>query len=244
MPFNKPNKGSVLVFSLIVLSIVLSAALSVAVVNVSNRKSAGSTGQSVQSFQVADSGVEKTLKEIYKGSYTDLNAMAGALSSSCTPGSGKFAPFNVSGGTASVTFFNTNNQPIECTSPTWRDDVAKIKVEGTSAGTTRVIETAVAAANACAWKTIDSGGTQEVNHVRYTDGADHSPNAVCVKAGYHYYSGACRFVDASDRHYQGSVLSNQQTYFPNWGITCLYGQGSYASYFFSNRDDSEVLCCK
>ena len=139
------SKGSVLVFSLIVLSIVLSAALSVAVVNVSNRKSAGSTGQSVQSFQVADSGVEKTLKEIYKGSYTDLNAMAGALSSSCTPGSGKFAPFNVSGGTASVTFFNTNNQPIECTSPTWRDDVAKIKVEGTSAGTTRVIETAVAA---------------------------------------------------------------------------------------------------
>lgn len=145
MPFTKPNKGSVLVFSLIVLSIVLSAALSVAVVNVSNRKSAGSTGQSVQSFQVADSGVEKALKEIYKGSYTDLNAMAGALSSSCTPGSGKFAPFNVSGGTASVTFFDTNNQPIECTSTTWRDDVAKIKVEGTSAGTTRVIETAVAA---------------------------------------------------------------------------------------------------
>jgi uncharacterized membrane protein len=70
MPFTKPNKGSVLVFSLIVLSIVLSAALSVAVVNVSNRKSAGSTGQSVQSFQVADSGVEMALEAIYKGNNT------------------------------------------------------------------------------------------------------------------------------------------------------------------------------
>jgi Tfp pilus assembly protein PilX len=142
MSFKKPNKGSVLVFSLIVLSIVLSAALSIAVVNVSNRKSASSTSQSVQSFQVADSGVEKALKEIYKGSYTDLNAMATALATSCT--SGKFS-FSVLGGTSTVSFFDTNNNIIGCTSATWRDDVAKIKVEGTANGTTRVIETAVAA---------------------------------------------------------------------------------------------------
>ena len=144
MPFTKPNKGSVLVFSLIVLSIVLSAALSVTVVNVSNRKSAGSTGQSVQSFQVADSGVEKALKEIYKGSYTDLNAMRASITGSTACSGGKFS-FPVSGGSSTVTFFDADNTIIDCASTTWRDDVAKIKVEGTSVGTTRVIETAVAA---------------------------------------------------------------------------------------------------
>lgn len=144
MPLTQPNKGSVLVFSLIVLSIVLSAALSVAVVNVSNRKSAGSTGQSVQSFQVADSGVEKALKEIYKGSYASLNALQAAIASSTSCASGKFS-FPVSGGTSTVTFFDTDNNPLSCTSSTWRDDVVKIKVEGTSNGTTRVIETAIAA---------------------------------------------------------------------------------------------------
>ena len=138
------SKGSVLVFSLIVLSIVLSAALSVAVVNVSNRKSAGSTGQSVQSFQVADSGVEKALKEIYKGSYTDLSTMRASITGSTACSNGSFS-FPVSGGTSTITFMDTNNAVIGCTSTTWRDDVAKIKVEGTSAGTTRVIETAVAA---------------------------------------------------------------------------------------------------
>lgn len=144
MPFTKPNKGSVLVFSLIVLSIVLSTALSVVVVNVSNRKSAGSTGQSVQSFQVADSGVEKTLKEIYKGSYTDLSTMRASITGSTACSNGSFS-FPVSGGTSTVTFFDTDNAVIGCTESDWRNLVAKIKVEGTSAGTTRVIETAVAA---------------------------------------------------------------------------------------------------
>ena len=145
MPFTKPNKGSVLVFSLIVLSIVLSAALSVAVVNVSNRKSAGSTGQSVQSFQVADSGVEKALKEIYKGSYANLSTMRASITGSTVCSNGSFS-FPVSGGTSTVTFFDTDNVVIGCTESDWRNLVAKIKVEGTSAGTTRVIETAVAAA--------------------------------------------------------------------------------------------------
>ena len=57
----KPKKGSVLVFSLIVLSILLSAAVAVATVSVSNRKSTLSTDKSNQSFQVANSGVELVL---------------------------------------------------------------------------------------------------------------------------------------------------------------------------------------
>ncbi len=161
MPLTKPNKGSVLVFSLIVLSIVLSAALSVAVVNVSNRKSAGSTGQSVQSFQVADSGVELMLKKIYKDP-TDV-----ALSTLGTACAGGVVSASVSGGSVRVSFFDdANAQVTDCTSTTWRASLAKIKVEGTSAGTTRAIETAVAAA------TGDSVLTGWPDGILCTNGSD------------------------------------------------------------------------
>lgn len=146
------KKGSVLVFSLIVLSIVLSAALSVAVVNVSNRKSAGSTGQSVQSFQVADSGVELMLKKIYRD---DTNVALSNLGTVCTDG---VVSMSVSGGEVKVSFVdNTNTQVTDCNSTTWRETLAKIKVEGTSAGTTRVIETSVSALSNMAWGSNASG---------------------------------------------------------------------------------------
>ena len=150
------NKGSVLVFSLIVLSIVLSAALSVAVVNVSNRKSAGSTAQSVQSFQVADSAVEMMLKKIYKD---NTNVALSTLGSSCSSG---VVGTSVSGGTANISFYNSSNVQItDCTSTIWRDDLAKIKVEGTASGTTRVIETAIAAG--CSWNSIGASVTGDAS---------------------------------------------------------------------------------
>jgi hypothetical protein len=46
---------------------------------------------------------------------------------------------------STVTFFDTDNAVIDVRNTDWSNDVAKIKVEGTSAGTTRVIETAIAA---------------------------------------------------------------------------------------------------
>lgn len=139
----KTNNGSVLVFSLLVLSIVLFSALSITAVTVSNRKSASSTSQSVQSFQVADSGAEKVLKEIYRGSYATLDALQAAIPSSTACSGGRFS-FPVSGGTSTVVFLDLNDIAIGCGVATWRTDVTKIKVEGVSAGTTRVIETAIA----------------------------------------------------------------------------------------------------
>ena len=188
MPLTKPTKGSILVFSLIVLSVILSAALSITAVTVSNRKSAGSTSQSVQSFQVADSGVEKALKEIYKGSYADLSTMASAFGTSCLSGSFSFP---VSGGTSTVTFFDTNNAILTCASPTWRDDVAKIKVEGTSAGTTRVIETAVAAASLSCDNYEVSTGTYDENTCALP--AYHGSGAQCVSLAV-YASGLGEWV--------------------------------------------------
>lgn len=142
LKFFQMKRGSVLVFSLIVLSIMLSAALTITAVTVSNRKSAGSTAQSVQSFQVADSGVERALKEVYKGSYATLADLGSGIGSSC---SGGVVSYSVSGGTAKIAFLDESNALISCGDGNWRSKLTKVKVEGTANGTTRVIETAIAA---------------------------------------------------------------------------------------------------
>ncbi|MFZ1720086.1 MAG: hypothetical protein WAU28_01905 [Candidatus Moraniibacteriota bacterium] len=161
------KKGSVLVFSLIVLSIVLSTALSITAVNVSNRKSAASTAQSVQSFQTADTATEKVMKAIYNGNYADLTALynaikdtnPGAPASTC-PGVLNLA---VAGGVAQVKFSDTSGVALvngDCTSTLWRDTVARVKVEGSgsaSGGATRVIEVGIAPLSSMAWGANGSG---------------------------------------------------------------------------------------
>lgn len=142
-----PKKGSVLVFSLIVLSIILSAAITVATVSVTNQRSASSTGKSVQSFQVADSGIELALQKIYKGSYTDLNAMATGMGGGASCAGGAISKNNVVGGAIKVSFYDNDGNLVACTATDWRDKVVRIKSEGSAFGTTRVVETAVAAAH-------------------------------------------------------------------------------------------------
>lgn len=229
MPFTKPNKGSVLVFSLIVLSIVLSVALSVAVVNVSNRKSAGSTGQSVQSFQVADSGVEKALKEIYKGSYTDLSTMRASITGSTACSNGSFS-FPVSGGTSTVTFFDTDNAVIGCTESDWRNLVAKIKVEGTSAGTTRVIETAVAAPGLACVKR--KAATSTVGPCGTTSTVNCIAGEVAVSGG---------MEDGSNNALQNSFPVMTGALPTGWGISTV-DPGNCGSPNINGR--AIVVCCK
>ncbi len=140
----KNKKASVLVYSLIILSIALISALSISAVTLSNRKSSLSTSKSTQSFQIADTGVELVLREIYKGSHTDLESLASAISANCDNGviTGTYG-----GNTYRVTFLNAaGTQLSNCGAATWRDEVASIKSEGIAGNTSRVIETAIAAA--------------------------------------------------------------------------------------------------
>lgn len=143
-------KGSVLVFSLIVLAILLSAAITVATVSVINRRSTLTTTESNQSFQVANSGLELIMKEIYKNGSThpSLGAMATALGGGATCSGGTITKTNVAGGTITVSFFDNARAPINCTDTDWRSKVADVKSEGTFSGSTRVVETAIAAAGA------------------------------------------------------------------------------------------------
>ena len=144
MPLFKINQGSVLVFSLIILSIILSAAITVATVSVTNQRSATATGKSVQSFQVADSGIELALQKIYKGTYTSSDSLATAMTGMTCSGT-TLTKSDVAGGTVSLTLFDTDGNPINCSDTSWRDKVVKVKSEGSAFGTTRVVETAVAA---------------------------------------------------------------------------------------------------
>ncbi len=159
------KKGSVLVFSLLILAIVLSSALSITMVNVSNRKSAASTAQSVQSFQVADTAAEKVLKAIYNGNFQTLDG-TGMLYSSLNGDAIGTCPnpinVSVSGGIAKVSFYGTDGLVLtvaNCSSVLWRDSLASVKVEGStnSNGAVRVLEIAIAPLSSMAWGENGSG---------------------------------------------------------------------------------------
>lgn len=140
----KLNRGSVLVFSLMVLAVMLSAALTIATVSVTNRQSVGVSSESTQSFQVANSGAELAAQKIYKGNNATLIDLAASMGAACNANT--ITKNNFSGGTVVMTFFDNNGIAIACNDVDWRSKVVRMKSEGTASGTTRVIETAVAAA--------------------------------------------------------------------------------------------------
>lgn len=144
-------KGSVLVFSLLILSIMLVTSLTILSSAVLDRKASLSTGSSTRSFQVADSGVEEVLYQVYKGSHATLEDVRSAIDNTNATCAGGVIEFPVAGGTAKVTFYQdeTTVYAGPCSGGTatdWRDKVVKIKSEGTAGSTTRAVEVAVAAA--------------------------------------------------------------------------------------------------
>ncbi len=202
-----PQKGSVLVFSLIVLSIILSAAITVVTVSITNQRSASSTGKSVQSFQVADSGIELALQKIYKNNYATLSAMATGMGGGASCSGGTISKNNVVGGSIKVSFYDNDGNLVTCAATDWRDKVVRIKSEGSAFGTTRVVETAVAAAAttlylcpnrahgpACDDGQLVSGGwgdtacvgqitTQNHCEIYWFNGGNRSCTNVCPKLG-------------------------------------------------------------
>lgn len=175
-----PKKGSVLVFSLIILSIILSAAITVATVSVTNQRSASSTGKSVQSFQVADSGIELALQKIYKGNYATLNALATGMGGAASCTGGAISKNNVVGGSIKVSFYDNDGNLVTCTDTAWRDKVVRIKSEGAAFGTTRVVETAVAAAGDFTGSYDCTGTGHTIGGGDYTNGM--KPRFVIVTA--------------------------------------------------------------
>lgn len=148
-------KGSVLVFSLLILSIMLVTSLTILSSALLNQKASLSTGSSGRSFQVADSGVERVLYQIYKQSNATLedlgDVIAGGSTATVRCNNGVVS-FPVSGGDVKVGFYQDDpSNPgnvisyTNCAGTDWRDKVVKIKSEGTAGTTSRAVEVAVAA---------------------------------------------------------------------------------------------------
>lgn len=143
----KTEKGSALVFSLIILGFLLVSALSVATITVTDKKSALSTEKSSISFQTADSGVERVLQKVYKENPTSLDDLADMLRPGlrCDSSDGSIS-FAVAQGTAKVYFYEGelgDSLYTSCSSTDWRNNVNKIKSVGTYANTTRVVEVSI-----------------------------------------------------------------------------------------------------
>ncbi len=140
----KQKRGSVLVFSLILLAALLSATLAVATVSVSNLKLTVVTNQSNQSFQVANSGVELVLQQTYKTPpHATLNVLAGALGLAAACSGGFITQNNVVGGSIKVSFYDSSDTLIGCADTDWRTKASRVVSEGTAFGTTRLLEMSV-----------------------------------------------------------------------------------------------------
>ena len=167
--------GSALVFSLLVMFIILTAALGVASVSVIEQKNSSATGKSTQSFQVADSAVELILK---KAALDPTGTTISSLGTGCADNvNGVVVDVSGSLGVASpnsvkVSFSDAAGVAIK-TCATNLSQVAEVKAVGTYASTTRAISAAVAAGT-LSWTTVSSGfsagcssdGTQVVKYAK------------------------------------------------------------------------------
>ncbi len=151
----KKKKGSILVFSLIIMFIILSAAVGLTMVTITHQKTTLDTSQSTQAFQVANGGIEKFLNKI-KSSTGDINTI---FNNNC---SNNQVSFSVSGGTAKVTFYDSNNQPLSCSDSV--SSIDHIKSVGEINNTKRAVQVAIAAGDVPSG-TITGGCTIELREI-------------------------------------------------------------------------------
>ncbi|MEI6650067.1 MAG: LamG-like jellyroll fold domain-containing protein [Candidatus Moraniibacteriota bacterium] len=150
-------KGSVLVFSLIILSLMLVTSLSLMASSVSQEKAALATGDSTHSFQIADTGVEQVLYQLYQQNPTTLQDVATKLGLPCANG----AITNATVGWT-VRFLDVNGNRLSAANCTDASNlVSSIRSEGTANGTTRAVAVDVTPQDGAVgwWKLDDGAGT-------------------------------------------------------------------------------------
>lgn len=155
----KEQKGSALVFSLVVLSMILVAALGVASVSVVEKRNSSATGKSTQAFQVADSAVEVVLKHaVLDPAGTTLQKLAevGFGNPAGTGCAGGVISGAISGGTVDLTFVDASGATLTDCMGSNLSQVATVKSVGRSGDTTRAINSAVAAGT-LVWNNLSLG---------------------------------------------------------------------------------------
>jgi hypothetical protein len=140
---NKFSKGSVLVFSMIMLSMILMSALAIGAATVIERKNSITSSKSTQGFQVADSGIEIVAKKIRETAATKtLNDVS--LWPSCSSGSITDTTSLGADKPITISFFTDANATTlaSCTVNT-AGDIKSLKAVGTYSTTTRAVDTPI-----------------------------------------------------------------------------------------------------
>lgn len=170
----KPKRGSILVYTLIIMMIILATALSIAAVTVREKKGAGTTAASTQAFAVADSGSEVALNAIFKNPGSSIGEIY-----SCTDGIATIP--DLVGGSVQLTFYSDEESAniIPCNGPELLGDARKVKSVGRYGGTARAVEVAVA-----------GSGTWDDCEFKQNTGNSKSSSVAC-STGYHVILGGC-----------------------------------------------------
>lgn len=198
---HKNVRGSVLVFSLLILAIMLSAALSVLAVSLAEKRSASSTRTSVQSFNVAQSGVERVFQAVYKGTtLTDLSSLSDAIGGSGCTVSGGVAGItinSIAGGSVRLTFQDSADVDIDSCSA-GVSVIAVARSLGTAGSASRVIEAAIAPNLICTGSpktlSLSMAGLGSSAHPRDI-AFDTATNSIWVTAGQSGSSGVLLRID-------------------------------------------------
>src|SRR3989344_8348343 len=133
--------GSILVFSLLILSLVTVMAIGIASSTVISRKAADATGKSAKAFQVADTGLERVLQAMYKNLQAgdSTGDLATDISAACDGG---VVDLTTSDESWHATVHDeaepSGANQMACADPLI--DVVSIKVVGTYLGVTRAID--------------------------------------------------------------------------------------------------------
>lgn len=137
------QKGSVLAYTLIVLSLMLVVALNMSMAALRSKQSSITTGSSIQAFQAADSGSQLVLKgiNVNPGSYplsnrfscNEINGIA-TIMGMINNASYAVVPFKKQG---------LNDVPMTSCASDTTDKISKIKSTGVFRGTSRAVEVSV-----------------------------------------------------------------------------------------------------
>jgi Tfp pilus assembly protein PilX len=202
------KRGSILAYSLIILSMMLLIAVGMSFVTVTEKKNASTTDSSVQSYQTADNGVQLAIKKIKDNAANPVATITGVFGS-CSVNANGFAQVtrNDAGpGTYTLTFYSdqdAQSKIADCSKPI--NTIHNIKSIGAYTDTVRAVQVAIAAGSTAG---VTGGCTLNTRMIHDLWGAGCQADSTLVSA-------------------QNCTLAGDATH--SCGVTGINDAGNYAA---------------
>ncbi len=226
------KKASVLAFTLIMLSILLLAGLSLMGSVTVDQRASIDTRKSVQALQSAESGSDIMVSKIKKnmsGTIEDLgpgNCSGGVIKGSSSQG------------TYAVSFLKEDGDALACTDMV--KDIAKVASTGTYAQTNRAVEVSLAAG----YKTVNYGDCEHKTlSFKHLGSSESKSLPESCSSGFRAVDHTLT-ADASGMGIGGPSLPKPEfTFKPNGGDSFVLVHQSNRSTIYSSRSTLSVTCC-